>query len=279
MFPVSPVSASDLAASDLEFAPVVLYHGAMTAGMIDEIFASVQGEGPWSGQRHIFVRFMGCDLRCSYCDTPEAVKVLAGGGQQRPCLAQVSAESFDRDPVPNPIAPAVLTSLCSRLILPGPSRPVVSLTGGEPLLHDEFLKEWLPSARARFTIYLETSGIHHENMHNLAGLVDVVSMDIKLPSSTGERPRWEEHGRFLSAAAGPVLFVKAVVTRTTSDDDVATAARLLAQHDRRLTFIIQPAGGTFAPDPQDVLRFQHLALALLEDVRVLPQVHKMLGMP
>jgi len=54
---------------------------------------------------------------------------------------------------------------------------------------------------------------------------------------------------------------------------------LLAQHDRRLTFIIQPAGGTFAPDPKDVLRFQHLALALLEDVRVLPQVHKVLGMP
>jgi 7-carboxy-7-deazaguanine synthase len=266
-------------ASELEFAPVVLYHGAMTAGMIDEIFASVQGEGPWAGQRHIFVRFIGCDLRCSYCDTPEAVKEFAGAGQQRPCRAQVSAASFDREPVPNPIAPAVLTSLCSRLLLPGPSHPVVSLTGGEPLLHDVFLKEWLPSLRARFNIYLETSGIHHENMQKLAGLVDVVSMDIKLPSSTGERPRWEEHGKFLSAAAGPVLFVKAVVTRMTSDDDVATAARLLAQHDRRLTFVIQPAGGTFAPDPKDVLRFQHHALAMLEDVRVLPQVHKILGIP
>jgi 7-carboxy-7-deazaguanine synthase len=251
----------------------------MAAGMIDEIFASVQGEGPWAGQRHIFVRFIGCDLRCSYCDTPEAVKELAGGGQQRPCRAQISAASFDREPVPNPIAPAVLTSLCSRLILPGPSRPVVSLTGGEPLLHDVFLQEWLPSVRARFNVYLETSGIHHEDMHNLAGMVDVVSMDIKLPSSTGERPRWEDHVKFLSAVAGPVLFVKAVVTRTTSDDDVVTAARLLAQHDRRLTFVIQPAGGTFAPDPKDVLRFQHHALALLEDVRVLPQVHKVLGIP
>jgi len=270
---------SPVLSSDLEFAHAVLYHDAMTAGMIEEVFASVQGEGPRAGQRHIFVRFIGCDLRCSYCDTPEAVKEFAEGGQQRPCRAQVSAASFDRELVPNPIVPAALTGLCSRLILPGPSRPVVSLTGGEPLLHDVFLKEWLPSVRARFTIYLETSGIHHENMHNLAGLVDVVSMDIKLPSSTGERPRWEEHWKFLSAAAGPVLFVKAVVTRTTSDDDVATAARLLAQHDRRLTFIIQPAGGTFAPDPQDVLRFQHLALALLEDVRVLPQVHKVLGIP
>ncbi|NTW60354.1 MAG: hypothetical protein HGA43_14460, partial [Nitrospirae bacterium] len=213
------------------------------------------------------------------CDTPEAVKVHAGEGQQQPCRAQVSAASFDREPVPNPIAPAVLTSLCSRLVLPGPSRPVVSLTGGEPLLHEVFLKEWLPSVHARFTIYLETSGIHHENMRHLAGLVDVVSMDIKLPSSTRERPRWEEHGTFLSAAGGPMLFVKAVVTRTTSDDDVDTAVQLIAQHDRRLTFVIQPAGGTFAPDPKDVLRFQHHALALLDDVRVLPQVHKVLGLP
>lgn len=251
----------------------------MTAGLIDEVFASVQGEGPLAGRRHIFVRFIGCDLRCSYCDTPNAVREFTGGSAQRNCRAQVSSASFGRELVPNPIAPAVLTGLCSRLLLPGPSRPVVSLTGGEPLLHHVFLKEWLPSVRASFTIYLETSGIHHQKMHDLAGLVDIVSMDIKLPSSTAERPHWEEHRKFLSAAAGPMLFVKAVVTRTTLDDDVAAAAQLLAQHDRRLPFVIQPAGGTFAPDPKDVLRFQHRALALLEDVRVLPQVHKVLGIP
>jgi organic radical activating enzyme len=250
----------------------------MTAGMIDEIFASVQGEGPWAGQRHIFVRFIGCDLRCAYCDTPEAVKEVAGG-KQRPCRAQVSAGSFDREPVPNPIAPSSLTSLCSRLVLPGPSRPVVSLTGGEPLLHHAFLKEWLPTARELFSIYLETSGIHHEQMHSIAGLIDIVSMDIKLPSATGQQPRWEDHRKFLSAAAGSVLFVKAVVTRTTSDEDVMAAVRLLAEHDQRLLFVIQPAGGTFAPDLKNVLRFQHHALALLEDVRLLPQVHKVLGMP
>jgi len=219
-------------ASDLEFTRVVLYHCAMTSGMIDEVFASAQGEGPWAGQRHIFVRFIGCDLRCVYCDTPEAVKEVSGSAQ-RPCRAQVSAGSFDREAVPNPVAPSSLSRLCSRLVLPGPSRPIVSLTGGEPLLHHAFLKEWLPSARARFNIYLETNGIHYEHMREIAGLVDIVSMDIKLPSATGERPRWEEHRKFLSAAAGPALFVKAVVTRTTSDDDVATAARLIAEHDQR----------------------------------------------
>ena len=251
----------------------------MMSASIDEVFASLQGEGPWAGQRHIFVRFIGCDLRCAYCDTPEAAKELTARGAQPACKAQVSAGSFEREPVPNPIAPDVLTTLCSRLALPGPSKPVLSLTGGEPLLHGEFLREWLPAARGRFTVYLETSGVHHVSMRGLSGLCDVVSMDIKLPSSTGERPRWDDHRLFLQAAQAPLLFVKSVVTRSTRDEDIAAAVGLLAQHDRRVTFIIQPAGGVLAPDPMDLLRHQHLALAQLEDVRVLPQVHKVLGVP
>jgi len=250
----------------------------MKSALINEVFASVQGEGPWVGQRHIFVRFIGCDLRCAYCDTPDAVKSVVDGGQQ-PCLAQASAGSFEREQVSNPVIPSALTNLCARLVLPGPSRPVVSLTGGEPLLHHEFLAAWIPSVKAQYRIYLETSGIHHAHMRDLAGLVDVVSMDIKLPSATGERARWDEHRQFLSAAAGPLLFVKTVVTRAATDEDIERAARLLAEHDRRILFVLQPAGGAFAPEPKDLLRFQHLSLSLLEDVRVIPQVHKVLGIP
>lgn len=36
---------------------------------INEIFYSLQGEGHWSGTAAIFVRFSGCNLRCSFCDT------------------------------------------------------------------------------------------------------------------------------------------------------------------------------------------------------------------
>jgi organic radical activating enzyme len=250
----------------------------MTKAMIDEVFASVQGEGPWAGQRHIFVRFIGCDLRCAYCDTPGTVKESAAGGAQRSCHAQISAGSLEREPVLNPVSTGTLASLCARLVIPGPARPVVSLTGGEPLLQNEFLGVWLPTVRQRYRVYLETSGIHYEQMRGLAKLVDIVSMDIKLPSSTGQQPRWDEHRMFL-AATGHGLFVKSVVTRTTTNDDIMTAAQLLAEHDRRLPFVLQPAGGAFTPDPMDLLRFQQHALALLEDVRVIPQVHKMLGIP
>jgi len=39
---------------------------------IAEIFRSIQGEGFMTGTESVFVRVSGCNLRCSYCDTPYA---------------------------------------------------------------------------------------------------------------------------------------------------------------------------------------------------------------
>lgn len=250
----------------------------MEKAFLEEVFASLQGEGPWVGQRQVFVRFRGCDLRCRYCDTPEAVKDPAGS-RELPCRAQVSPASLGREDLPNPVDPPMLTRLCDRLAVAGPARPLLSLTGGEPLLQAAFLHEWLPIVRQRYRIYLETSGVHAGALASLAGLVDIVSMDIKLPTSTGQGPRWEDHRRFLAAAAGSGLFVKVVVTKDTSIADLREAVRLVADHDRSVPFIIQPASGPFAPDGSSLLQRQAEALRFLEDVRVIPQVHKVLLVP
>jgi len=271
-------SKRGFAATDLVIAFIVLYYWPMISAMIDEIFASLQGEGIWVGQRHIFVRFIGCDLRCAYCDTPDAVKSSSGAGV-RNCRAQVSPGSFDRQSVPNPLEPEHLSSLCGRLRIPGLSRPVVSLTGGEPLLHTPFLQEWLPSERKTSRIYLETNGVHVAEMVSLAGLIDVVSMDIKLPSATGQSTRWDEHRKFLSATEGTERFVKVVVTASTASDEILLAARLVAEQDRMVPFIIQPASGPLSPEAGSLILFQGIALEILSDVRVIPQVHKMLQLP
>lgn len=250
----------------------------MAEAYLDEIFASIQGEGPFAGQRQVFVRFLGCDLRCSYCDTPETMKLPSGAGASS-CRAQVSAGSFEREMLQNPVSPAVLTERCQRLKVPGPAKTIVSLTGGEPLLQKEFLGQWLPLIRQTCRTYLETNGIHHEAMADLSPVVDVVSMDVKLPSSTGQAGRWEEHGRFLAASRGSEVFVKAVVTAATVPDEIVQAARLIADHDGSLPFILQPASGPLAPRAEQLLLFQALALGIIEDVRVIPQVHKVLQVP
>ena len=39
-----------------------------------ELFDSIEGEGKRTGYMAVFVRFAGCNLRCSYCDTGYALE-------------------------------------------------------------------------------------------------------------------------------------------------------------------------------------------------------------
>jgi organic radical activating enzyme len=250
----------------------------MEHARIHEIFSSIQGEGPWIGQRHIFVRFAGCDIRCRYCDTQTSLKECEDADLQF-CSVQLMPGSNKREQAPTPVLSPTLTTYCTRLIIPGPSRPVISLTGGEPLLQASFLAEWLPTVRSSFGIYLETSGIHPDAMKSLRDLVDVASIDFKLPSATGLRPFWTEHEKFLQATRGTTLFVKVVVTTDTSKDDILISARIISGFDRSTTLVIQPAGGRLAPESAMLMDFQDAALGIIEDVRVIPQAHKTLNVP
>lgn len=251
----------------------------MKDALLSEVFVSIQGEGPWIGERHIFVRFQGCDIHCRYCDTPAAISG-SGGIDPEFCNVQTSPGMpavYER--IPNPVTAARLTGWCDRLSIPGQSRPTVSLTGGEPLLQHEFLAQWLPSVKLGHRVYLETNGIHYDAMDAIGDLVDIVSMDFKLPSATSLPPHWEEHERFLVAAVHTRLFVKAVVTRDTLKADILFSARLIERHNAAIPLVLQPASGPLAPDSRTLIEFQDAALGIIPDVRVIPQAHKMLNVP
>lgn len=249
----------------------VLYYSNMVRASIDEVFCSIQGEGLHIGRRHVFVRFQGCDINCRYCDTPAARR------RSGHCRVQSRDNPLEYHEFTNPVSGESLLEMCRALAASGPGRPWLSLTGGEPLLQTDFLLSWLHEAKRHFHIYLETSGVHHQNMRSIRGLVDAVGMDFKLPSATGLRQFWAEHREFLSACEGMEVFVKAVVTMDTSIEDILTSSRIIADIGLNTPLIIQPATGQLAPKGAMLLYLQAAALEVIPEVRVIPQAHKMLG--
>ena len=101
----------------------------MNSLMINEVFYSIQGESTWSGLPCVFIRLMGCHLRCGYCDTAYAFHE----GQRRSVDDLVTqTQGFD----------------C----------PLVEVTGGEPLLQPDVHVLMKKLCDLGKTVLVETSG-------------------------------------------------------------------------------------------------------------------------
>jgi len=219
---------------------------------VSEIFVSMQGEGKYLGEEQCFVRFYNCNLACGYCDTKLSDYRLYGTQELLDALKQEIG-----------------------------ARPVrtVSFTGGEPLLQRDFLVEFVPLVKKEgLRCYLETNGVLADELFDVIDYVDVVAMDIKLPSSTGQREFWGQHEAFLKISQQKEVFVKAVVCEGTLLEDCKRAVKLVADIDPEISFIIQPNSSQLGRVLADKMReFKEYARHYLADVRIIPQVHKIMG--
>ncbi len=227
------------------------------AARIVEIFSSLQGEGLLLGQRQVFVRFGGCNLRCDYCDEPETIPIPSGRVWSLE-ETQAEVERFS-----------------------GRSRhEAVSWTGGEPLLQPEFLARMMSWARGRgLKNYLETNGTRTQAFRELAALCDTVAMDVKLPSATG-RQTWSEHLEFLRVAPQKT-FVKVVLTASSTPAEWRQVIRLM-QEAPNVPLVLQPAtpfSGARPIEPVLAVKLLHQARALLKKVHILPQWHPVWSLP
>jgi 7-carboxy-7-deazaguanine synthase len=127
--------------------------------VIHEIYASIQGESTFAGLPCTFVRTTGCNLRCTWCDTPQA---FYGGTRLR--RSDVLARAL-----------ALQT-------------PLVELTGGEPLLQPGSVPLLAELCDAGKTVLVETSG--EADVSRVDSRVHKV-MDLKCPASgESHRNRW-----------------------------------------------------------------------------------------
>ena len=128
--------------------------------------------------------------------------------------------------------------------------------------------------------YLETNGILYQELAEIIDDIDIIAMDIKLPSSTKEKPYWQEHAEFLKLARRKDVFLKAVITVDTTPDDVAKAVDLVTSVAPEVLLILQP--NTFELKDGVVAKcveYQNYCLKYLPHVRILPQMHKFMKIP
>ena len=220
----------------------------MDKAKIIEVFNSIQGEGLYVGQVQTFVRFYGCNIKCGFCDERRKTGFKEYSAQE---LMSVIIKESNR---------------------------VISFTGGEPLLYAGFLKEILPELKKKgFIVYLETNGTLKNKLLKIIDFLDIISMDIKLPSSTGCRAYWKAHADFLKEAVKKKAFVKSVITNKTTLSDIRKAVSIIKRIDKAIFFILQPI--TINNKIQKITKaqkFLDIANSTLDNVRFIPQVHKIL---
>ncbi len=224
---------------------------------ISEVFSSIQGEGLHMGERHIFVRLKRCNLKCIHCDE-----------QEKPCNTVTSHELIDK-----------IREVDEK---EGP-HSFVSLTGGEPLIYGEAVAFLAKMIKGRgYKIYLETNGTLPKEFALLRDRVSVVAMDIKLPSISETPPMWNKHKRFLEMTGGLETFVKIVISLNLKFDEFEKAVSIISSFSKSIPLILQPEDSVFFSDNRKdlilLLRdLQRVALRKLTNVRILPRLHKVLG--
>lgn len=208
------------------------------------------------GRRQTFVRFAGCNLVCAYCDTAQgrvrtSTCVLHGVPTQNPVSLQRIVEAAEADEI--------------------------ALTGGEPLLQAAAVEQLCPMLRAAGKrVYLDTNATLPGPLERIVDQVDFFALDFKVPSATGEPAHWAEHEACLGLVANREVFVKLVIDRNVTGEELKTACTIIKRVSPGTPLVLQPVHG--APLP-DLLALQAEALRHIPDVRVIPQVHKILQLP
>ena len=238
-------------------------------GYINEIFPAIQGEGLFCGERHLFVRFGGCDMDCAYCDTPDGLQ------RAETCLVY---EGEEPRRLANPLSARQLAEIVAAMSATAGLNRALALTGGEPLLQAEFLAEFLPLNRpAGLRHLIETNGVLHEDLRRVVEYVDVISADIKIESATGHPPRYKDNLRFLQVASSREVLVKVVISSETAMGEIENVAALISEVDPAIPLVIQPmtaADGSAYGASRNVMAFHEAASMRLDTVRVIPQIHK-----
>jgi 7-carboxy-7-deazaguanine synthase len=209
--------------------------------LVQEIMNSLQGEGMYTGYPTTFVRLMGCNLKCTYCDTIQTVNT--------PTMSLSVEQAFHTIRV----HAGKIKHIC--------------ITGGEPLCSPDAEDLAKELATYNYNVTIETNG--SKKLKDYFKREYNYCMDIKCPSSGESHRNLYDNLKLL----GDMDEVKFVISNW---QDYLFAKEVIAKHPTQAQIIFSPV---FSESGYN--EGQALAEWLLEDnlegVRLGLQIHKVLG--
>ncbi|AIF84804.1 organic radical activating enzyme [Candidatus Nitrososphaera evergladensis SR1] len=242
--------------------------GRRTAGTVrlSEIFTSIEGEGVFFGTKTMFVRLAGCPLKCHWCDTPYAIPMDSG-------------ESHTVEEVKEMISNDLQENTYK-----------VNFTGGEPLAQHEAVMELAKFVREKKGVktYLESACYDSARFAKVLPYIDICKIEFKMKDARAvvddkhynNLLKNELECLRIAVDAGKMPYVKVVVTNSTDVDEFASLVRQVfrvASPKNIAGFIIQPSHKTDEPVLERLFAFYDAVYPFYDQVRVVPQLHKIIG--
>ena len=233
---------------------------------IFEIFTSIEGEGILYGTKTLFVRFAGCPYSCFYCDTLDALPLDSG----KEYSITEACNLIDSNLQDNTFK--------------------VNFTGGETLIQHEAVSELAKHVKARgLPTYLESACFDSKKFLYVLPSIDFVKIEFKtIESEFIDEKHYPELLRntleCLQAAveAKKTTYIKIVVSSKTEPEsfkEILEQIFKIISKENISGFIIQPTTSLSEPTLEQLLEFYDLVYPYYDEVRVVPQLHKVISAP
>ena len=233
---------------------------------IFEIFTSIEGEGILYGTKTLFVRFAGCPYSCFYCDTLDALPLDSG----KEYSITEACNLIDSNLQDNTFK--------------------VNFTGGEPLIQHEAVSELAKHVKALgLPTYLESACFDSKKFLYVLPSIDFVKIEFKtIESEFIDEKHYPELLRntleCLQAAveAKKTTYIKIVVSSKTEPEsfkEILEQIFKIISKENISGFIIQPTTSLSEPTLEQLLEFYDLVYPYYDEVRVVPQLHKVISAP
>jgi organic radical activating enzyme len=233
---------------------------------IFEIFTSVEGEGILYGTKTLFVRLAGCPFTCFYCDTKESLPLDSG--------TEYSIEDANK----------LIDSNLKKQTYK------VNFTGGDPLIQHQAVAELAKHIQEKnIPTYLESSCFDVDRFNHVLPFIDIVKIEFKTKDS--EFVEEKNYEKFItqtikclesSVNAKKTTFIKIVVSSKTKLDEFKELTNqifnTISKNDIS-GFVIQPTYGVSEPSLDLLLDLYDIVYPNYIDVKVVPQLHKIIGAP